>query len=428
MIFISRNIFSQDEFKINITTGATVFTGWQFNIDNAEFISKLDTTLDNNSPFRYKPAKNQFEISKNSFYIERAYINLKAALTSQINARLTPDIYSFTDGNGTTQYSYRIKFAFADYTPISNDNGTALSFILGVAPNQWISNIDRYFGYRFVSKSLTDYPWITSATVNGNTVVKNTGVYFSSADLGFTTKFSFPNKYGEVYASIVNGNGFQNLSFDNRFKDVQLTGFFNPLAENIKKKNALMKKSGKDRLEGITELVIGGFAYLGKLDKDENYNGAGYQRDRFGGMFNLKYNFNNLGFLKIGAELSVQKNEDPAVSNPDSTSETNARGLSFNVELCPPVKMLNEKLSLMVRYDMFDPNTADNAPNNAVGFNKNNDNQNLLIIGLFYRPAKVMSFGFSYQMTKFEDKFAVKYDEKLTDKLERLYFNTLLEF
>ncbi len=433
LLTLNSRVFSQphEEFKPSYSVGGLIFTGWQFNIDDAEFISKLDTSssgIDNNSVFGFKPTKNQFEISKNTFYLERAYINIKAALTSQINARLTPDINSYTDGTGRTQFDYQVKFAYLDYTPLASENGTSLTFTAGVNSNQWISNIEKFYGYRFVAKTLTDYQYITSASRNGNTVIKTTGSYFSTADLGLTVKFTFPNKYADLYAAIVNGNGFKDLGFDNRFKDVQITGFIYPLSGMLNKKMKQMKKTGKDRIDGISDLTVGGFAYLGKLNNGENFSGAQYKRNRFGGMLNLKYNFKKTGFFKIGGELSVQKNENPTLADPFLSSATDASGLSAYLELCPPIAALNEKLSLLFRYDKFDPNTADDAAATVKGFNNRNDDQNLLIVGLFYKPAKVLSFGFSYHMIKYQDNFVVKYDGAVTDKLDRLFFNTVIDF
>ena len=72
-------IFTQ-EFKPEVKIGATIFTGWEFNFHNAEFITKLDTNSPNsNIPFGYTPAKNQFETNKNSFFLERSYINILAS-------------------------------------------------------------------------------------------------------------------------------------------------------------------------------------------------------------------------------------------------------------------------------------------------------------------------------------------------------------
>ncbi len=426
-------LYSQgkDEFKPSYTLGGIVFSGWQYNIDNADFISRLDTSaggIDNNSAFGYKPTAHQFEISKNTFYIDRAYIDLKAVLTPQIKARLTPDFYSFADGSGKTQYAYQIKFAYADYTPLSLENGTSLTFTLGVNSNQWVPNMDKYWGYRFVSKTLTDYPWVTAAVKSGNNVSKTTSTYFSTADLGLTAKLTLPHKYADLYVAVVNGNGFRNLGFDNRFKDVQITSFIYPLSKFLTDKTEKYKKEGKPRLDGISDLTLGGFVYLGKLDKGENYTGAQYKRNRFGGMISAKYNFKKAGFIKLGGEFSVQNNEDPVSDITDASRTTDARGISAFMEFNPPVESLNEKLSLTARYDVFDPNTANDALISSKGFNSSNDQQSLLILGLFYRPAKVLGFGLSYQMTKFDGDFTVNYDGTVSNSLGRLFFNTVLEF
>jgi hypothetical protein len=56
------------------------------------------------------------------------------------------------------------------------------------------------------------------------------------------------------------------------------------LSKYLAKKTDKYKKAGKQRLDGISDLTLGGFVYLGKLDKGENYAGAQFQRNRFGGM------------------------------------------------------------------------------------------------------------------------------------------------
>ena len=60
------------DFKPEVIIGGTVFTGFQYNADNADFISKLDSAAGPNSgqAFGYNASKNQFETSKNSFYVE----------------------------------------------------------------------------------------------------------------------------------------------------------------------------------------------------------------------------------------------------------------------------------------------------------------------------------------------------------------------
>ena len=94
-ISLTSNAQEKPEFKQEIKIGGVVFTGWSYNMDNADFIKTLDSTsLNSSAPFGANPKANQFETSRNTFYLERAYINIKASFTPQISVRLTPDVYS----------------------------------------------------------------------------------------------------------------------------------------------------------------------------------------------------------------------------------------------------------------------------------------------------------------------------------------------
>lgn len=425
MLFLLTSLgFAQNktEFKPEVKIGGTIFSGWEFNAGNAEFINKLDLALpDAGQPFGYKPAKNQFETSKNSFYLERAYINVLASLSPQIKARFTPDIYSYTDGKNATQYSYQVKFAWLEYTPLTTDEGLSLSFTGGVVPNLWVGQIDKYFGYRGAVKTLTDYAWTTSASINNADVTRTTSSYFSTADLGLITKLVLPKKYADVSFAIYNGNGFRNLGFDNRFKDIMVSAFVYPLAGDIAKKLEAAKKMGKTRIAGISDLTFGGFAYVGKLGSGEGQTA----KNRFGGMANFKYNFDKAGFIKVGGEFSVLSNQ---VANPNVLdTNVSGRGISTWLEFNLPFEQLQEKLSLVARYDMFDPNT--NKPGtNLNGFNADNGKQNMLMFGLFFKPINIVTLGFNYQMVSYEKDFAVKYDGTPTSTVSKFMFNTILDF
>jgi hypothetical protein len=412
---------SKTEFKPEVKIGGTVFSGWEYNAGDAEFITKLSSTADATQPYGFAPLKNQFETSKNSFFVERAYINVLATLTPQIKARVTPDIYSYTDGKGATQYAYQLKFAFVEYTPLTTEDGLSLSFTGGVIPNTWIPNIEKAFGYRGALKTLSDYAWTTGASVSGTTVTRTTASYMSTADLGLTAKLSLPKNYANLSVSVLNGNGFRNLGYDNRFKDIMVSGFIYPLAGELAKKMDAAKKMGKNRIDGVSDLTIGGYAYIGKQGNGEGQ----YQNNRFGGMANFKYNFAKFGFVKLGAEISMLSNQVPNANILDST--VNGRGISTWLEFNPPVEAFGEKLSLVARYDMFDPNT--NKPGtNLTGFNSDNGKQNLLLVGLFYKPASILTLGLNYQTTTYEKNFAVKYDGTPTSTVSKFVFNTILDF
>lgn len=423
--------FSQNkpEFKQEVKIGGVVFTGWTFNMDNADFITKLDTASANSSePFGYNPVKNQFETSRNSFYFERAYVNINAALTPQIKARITPDVYSMTDGSGKTQYFTQIKFGYFDYTPLKTDDGLSLSFSLGIIPNNWTSNMDKYYGYRGVAKTLTDYNWTTSAVRSGNTVKVTSGSFFPTADLGMTTKLTLPKKYADLYVSILNGNGFRNEGFDpNRFKDIMVTGFVYPLAEQISKRTDAMKKANRSRLDGIVDLTLGGFVYMGRLGNSEYgvVNGGQYKNTRFGGMLNFRYNFKKAGSIKIGGEYSMYSNQYPSPSSSPTTDSTlKGGGISAFLEFNPPIEEINDKLFLTFRYDMFNPNTDAGSTTSFYDMGK----QRLMIIGLMYKPASLLTLGLSYHNIGYEQNYIVKYDGTTASNLNRFYFNAILDF
>ena len=431
--------YSQDDFKPEVKVGALIYTGWQFNMDNANFITKLDTTSPNSSAaFGFNPTKFQFETSQNSFYLERAYINIVGLLTKDIKARVTPDVISFKDQAGTTQYALGFKYANITYTPLIKDNGMSLGFSVGIIPNKWIQTNENYWVYRGIAKTLTDYSWITGASVGSglakNTVTVSTGSYFSSADLGLGIGFTAPKGYAEIDAEILNGNGYRNLNFDNRFKDILVSGFFHPLQGQITKKMDAMKKAKKDRITGIADLTVGGFMYLGKLTQGENTQvnpatgqvATQFQRNRFGGMASLKLNFKTAGFVRLGGEYSMISNQDPAAKI-DSIAQTKSTGLSVYLELNPPVKSLNEKLMLIARYDMFDPNT-DNSSTSTTSFNNNTDKQSLLILGLAFKPNKVLTLGVSYQATTYQSEYIVKYDGTTSKTDSKLIVHGIIGF
>jgi len=426
------NAQPKDEFKPEVKIGGVIYTYWDYNVDNANFISKLDTSsAGSNYAFGFKPTNRQFEVSQNSFQVERAYINVLASLAPNIKGRVTPDVYSFTDGSGNTQFALRLKYAFVDWTAFKEDNGLSLDFTMGIEPNRWIAMAERYWGYRGFQKTLTDYTFTTAASKSGNLIKRSTGSYFSSADLGLEGNLNLPKGFGELYLNVFNGNGYGNLSYDNRFKDFMGSLFIHPLANMLAKKT---KASKTGRVDGIADLTLGGFAYLGKLATGENTtvasDGNVYTqtvRNRFGGMLSLKYNFKQAGFVKIGGEFSLQSNQDPASSKPDSVAKTTASGLSVYLEFNPPVKSLNEKLMLVARYDMFDPNTA-NESASTTSFNDNTDKQSLLILGLAYKPSKVMTLGVTYQAVTYQSEYVVKFDgtTSKTDALLRIH--GILEF
>ena len=455
LLFSVGVLFAQekkDEFKPSVTIGGTLYTGWNDNFGNNNLTTSFDTTKpDITQPFGFAPKLNQFEVSQNSFFLERAYINVLASLAPNIKGRITPDIVQITGTTtATAQYALEIKYAWIDWTAFKNDNGLALDFTLGVIPNRWIGINERYWGYRGFAKTLTDYSYVTSvSTTSANGKITgatwNTGSYFSSADLGLEAMVTGPKGFGELYLNIFSGNGYKNLGNSTRWKDFMGTLFIHPLADNLAKK---MKASKTGRIQGIADVTLGGFVYMGELGKGEiGFNGVSgttgyplastqYKRNRFGGMLSAKYNFKDNGFVKIGGEFSVQQNQDPGktILTPvaDSALTYTSTGLSLYLEFNPPVKELNDKLMLVARYDMFDPKTpSPNATlitNGLINFNNTTDKQSLLLLGLAYKPVKAATLGLTYQAVTYQQPFVTKRDGTTSKTTSHLIVHGILEF
>ncbi|CAN5630400.1 hypothetical protein BH10BAC5_BH10BAC5_00520 [soil metagenome] len=415
------------DFKPEIKFGSTIFTGWEFNSGNDNFITSLDSSTANpNSAFGNDPTKHQFETSQNSFFLERAYLTMLGTLSQNIKARITTDIYSLTDGTSKTQYQLGLKFAWVNWTAFKSDNGTALDLSAGIIPNQWILLNDKYFGNRGLAKSLSDFQWITSASKSANSssgtysVSRSNSSYFSAADLGANLTFSGPKGIGELYLNVFNGNGFRNIGFDNRFKDVEVLAFVHPLIKSI---------SARKKREGISELTFGGFAYIGKLGLGENFTpgAAQYKRNRFGGMMNFKFAFAKAGSIKLGSEYSMLSNTDPTPSAPTTELNVTSSGVSAFLEFNPPVESLSDKLFLIARYDTFDPNTANDAVS-TIGFNNNTDNQTFMMLGLAYKPSKIATLGVSYQQLGYQLPYIVNYDGTTSKTDSKMIFHVMLDF
>ncbi|HPS65651.1 MAG TPA: hypothetical protein PK447_08755 [Ignavibacteria bacterium] len=432
LMFVSFQVtFAQDkEFKPEVKIGGTLFTGWQYNVDDADFINRVDLgSPSSTEPFGYSPSKNQFETSKNSFYLERAYINVNASLTPEIKARFTPDIYQATDNAGKTQYFYQVKFAYVEYTPLKIDNGSSLAFQAGVIPNLWVPQIEKAFGYRGMIKTFTDYTFTTSARVTSpaGAVSRSTSSFFSTADLGASVKYTFPRGYGDLSLSVLNGNGFRDLGFDNRFKDIFIAGFVNPIAGQLREKMEAARTLNKNRIDGVSDFSLGAYAYIGKQTNGEYAiaNGGQYQNNKFGGMFNFKYNFVNSGFVKLTGELGYESFQVPNTVTNDSTYKS--IGFAGYLEFCPPIMELKERLSLVGVFYNFSPdNSADYSPVNAFG--GNNAKQSVFGIGLYYKPASILKLGLNYQMSHFDNNVIVKYDGTSTNNLSRMFVNAILDF
>ena len=80
----------------------------------------------------------------NSFDVKRAYINVIGRFSGGIYTRVTADIYNPPTATGDSSRTYRIKYAYVQYTP----TGSPLSFKIGEIHTPWLDWEEALWDYR----------------------------------------------------------------------------------------------------------------------------------------------------------------------------------------------------------------------------------------------------------------------------------------
>lgn len=146
----------------------------------------------------------------NAFLLERAYLTIRLPAGERLSVRLTTDIYQTSEATANA-YTIRAKYAYLQYDAPKRANGAQLMGRLGILQNVVIDHMDAFWP-RYLSQSPVER-----------------ALYFSSADVGVAGHLTLPNKWGEVYGTVVNGPGYTSRERD-RFKDFGLRLSLTPLA------------------------------------------------------------------------------------------------------------------------------------------------------------------------------------------------------
>lgn len=259
---------------------------------------------------------------KNSFSLNRGYINLNADLTPEIKFRFTPDIsrLSITDGTGgknnnNGDYALRVKYLYAEFHNFLNVY-PSLDVKLGQFQGAWLDHEEGLWTYR----------------VQGTMLVEKEG-FMNSADLGFNLQGKIPGGYGEWQANVNNGEGYHADEI-NKYKSVQARLTINPLPNN-------------DWTKG---LEFTGFSFTGRSKDRMN------SKDIYIAFLGYKLNDD----LFVGGEYDWTHGADGFVASTTKDKNINGAGYSllawYRMPFWRPIR-------IMGRYDHFDHNT--DTPNNT---------------------------------------------------------------
>jgi hypothetical protein len=298
----------------------------------------------------------------NKFDIDRIYLTAKSQVVEDWKFQITTDIFRNTSAG--TYYSglaVRMKFAYLDYSPIPS-----LSLKAGMIPGPWNGAVEAFWKYRGIAQTANDKYG-----------------YIQTADIGVSATYSLPEKYGELAAYVFNGDGYANVEA-NKYKDVVFRASFVLFPNNPELKT----------------LTLGGYTYLGK-------NGtAGIKKQRFGGLLGYSYSF-----VLVGAEYDSRK--DGVANSPDVSAQV----YSLFSEIKLPIAELQNKLSLIFRYDSADPNE-----------DKDNDKTNFFIAGFVWKASEKISVVLDRQIMTADSPTMKTTAGDMIDKDEKWFVHTIVVF
>jgi hypothetical protein len=177
----------------------------------------------------------------NSFDIPRAYVNVLGKFAGGVNTRVTADVYRNADGS----LAYRLKYAFATYTP----QGSQLTYKLGLIHTPWLDWEEALWDYRMQGQMAFER-----------------GGYISAADFGVGVDGKWGADAVNLQVTVVNGEFYRSPE-TGQGKDIQAR-----LSARV------MDTDDNSRVGGLR---VTGYAAYGKTT-------AGGARNRFLGMVSYR--------------------------------------------------------------------------------------------------------------------------------------------
>jgi hypothetical protein len=276
--------------------------------------------------------------SQNKFELERAYLTFRMPAGDRASIRITADVFQQQTAPNDAFYRgwvIRAKYAYLQYDYLKNATGWNGLVRGGMLHNVVIEHIETFWPR-----------WISQ------TPIERSGA-FSSSDLGIANALAFPNRLGELYATIVNGPGYQSRETD-RFKDYAARLTLTPFSGSSNRIIKTFALTGWTYIGAIgSQFAAGGPLQIGPV-------GVSMPRTRSGIFVGVRD-----PRLSIGAEWSTRKDARETGANtvlsPRVEIDTTGKLIDGFIT-AKPFQLLNDKstfpLGLIARWDRFKPNTA----------------------------------------------------------------------
>ena len=295
--------------------------------------------------FQYRGDKGAAH-STNKFDLERAYLTFRMPAGDRASIRITADVFQQTttpNDNFYRGWVIRAKYAYLQYDYLKSATGWNGLARAGLLHNVVIDHVEQFWPR-----------WISQ------TPVERAG-FFSSSDAGVATLISFPNKFGEIYATIVNGPGYTSRETD-RFKDYAARVSLTPFSAADNKFIRTFTLTGWTYVGAVgSAFTAGGPGQVGQV-------GVSLPRTRSGGFVGLRD-----PRLTLGGEWDTRKDGSETGANTVALPrvEVDSTGrLIAGFATIKPFQLMNDQstfpLGLIARWDRFKPNTDTDAYINTV--------------------------------------------------------------
>lgn len=170
--------------------------------------------------------KNGNATTYNDLTLQRAYININKEITPWFKARITPDIYSTSDG-----YTVRMKYAYADFLTPDASFLTDNDIRVGLGQLPWLDFAESLNGYRMQSTMFQDKRGLVTSSDAGLSILGNIGGKLSKEQIAEVGNKSYAGKYGSYHIGLYNGGGYSKTTDGNQNKSIQGRLTLRPLPE-----------------------------------------------------------------------------------------------------------------------------------------------------------------------------------------------------
>jgi hypothetical protein len=295
----------------------------------------------------------------NKFDIGRVYLNFRMPAGKRFGARVTTDIKQQDGSSGADDgWIVRLKYAYLQYDFIESANPNGL---YGLARVVMLHNVlidhQQEFWPRYTGKVATE-----------------TYDFFASADLGVAAQLRLPNRWGEVYATVVNGGGYEHPESD-RFKDIAARVSLTPFGS----------RDGWLRTLTISPWIYSGKSASRFASDPADPIAAGLDRARYGVFAGVRDRA-----LTLGAEWARKVDDVESGTSPLDRSVTREEGELYSAfAIARPLEWRSDAapspFGILFRWDQFAPDRdASGKLRNFVG-------------GVFVEPTRNTALALDYQ-------------------------------